>query len=188
MRRAQFYHELFNGKFRFVHVVRDGRDVALGDNQMQHSGLCKFVNGSHHNRTFKSSCGREGHRTAARVNFWARVNEDAYTFGTTVLGPSRYFLLRTEDLVLRDSAPLIKRLAKFLNLREPSATQLAALERLYAGHRGSYGGAKYTEEQQAQHLAEIGDAGRSAFETFGYRADRWGLRLEAPIVDGMPPG
>ena len=148
--RAQFYHELFNGKFRFVHVVRDGRDVALGDNQMQHSGLCQFIGGTHHNQTFKSTCGREGHRTAARVNFWARVNLDAWTFGSTVLGPSRYFLLRTEDLVLRDPGPLIRRLAQFLSVKEPSAAQLAALEMLFVRHRGSYGGAKYTEEQQAR--------------------------------------
>ena len=68
---------------------RDGRDVALGDNQAQHSAMCGFVGGSYQNKTFRTSCGRANHHIAARVNFWARVNRDAYDYGSTVLGRTR---------------------------------------------------------------------------------------------------
>ena len=40
-----YYKAVLGDAFRFIHVVRDGRDVALGDNQMQHHSLCAFVAG-----------------------------------------------------------------------------------------------------------------------------------------------
>ena len=36
-----FYQAVFGDKFRFLHVLRDGRDVAYGDNQMQFWMLCE---------------------------------------------------------------------------------------------------------------------------------------------------
>lgn len=46
-----FYQAVFGDHFRFLHVLRDGRDVAYGDNQMQFWMLCeKFYgkdNGAH---------------------------------------------------------------------------------------------------------------------------------------------
>ena len=37
---VQYFYTLFRGNFRVIHVIRDGRDVATGANQMQFSGLC----------------------------------------------------------------------------------------------------------------------------------------------------
>jgi hypothetical protein len=35
-----FYQAVFGDHFRFLHVLRDGRDVSFGDNQMQFWMLC----------------------------------------------------------------------------------------------------------------------------------------------------
>lgn len=47
-------------------------------------------------------CGTGGTDTdpGSRLEFWAKMNTDAYNYGTRVLGPTRYFLLRIEDAAL----------------------------------------------------------------------------------------
>ena len=94
----------------------------------------------------------------------------------------RYFLLRIEDLALGDPAPVLKRLVQFLNLPESTPAELAVLVAKCQGHERSYGGAKYTKEQRAGYINDIQDAGRSAFKTFGYRLDDWGIATSAPVV------
>lgn len=37
------FHHMLGGNFKIIHVVRDGRDVALGDNQAQFNGLCEDI-------------------------------------------------------------------------------------------------------------------------------------------------
>ena len=41
-----FYQAVFGDNFRFLHVLRDGRDVAYGDNQMQFWMLCERFYGA----------------------------------------------------------------------------------------------------------------------------------------------
>ena len=41
----QYFYQLFRGNFRVIHVIRDGRDVATGANQMQFGSLCAVAGG-----------------------------------------------------------------------------------------------------------------------------------------------
>jgi sulfotransferase family protein len=71
-------------RFRFVHVLRDGRDMVLSDNQNQP-------------RMYSGSLfGRSGELTPeASAVFWATANLQASTYCARVLGPRR---VRLEDL------------------------------------------------------------------------------------------
>lgn len=62
--------QVLEGRFRYIHVVRDGRDVATGDNQMQHRSLCKFVESE--DSVHDTVCGTGGTNTdpTARLEFW----------------------------------------------------------------------------------------------------------------------
>jgi hypothetical protein len=88
-----FYHLALKDKFRYVHVVRDGRDVSIGDNQMQHRGLCRHVNSV--DDIGENLCGSSKDKLedpSSRLEFWARMNTDAYNYGVRVLGPERKVL------------------------------------------------------------------------------------------------
>jgi hypothetical protein len=72
--------------FCFVHVLRDGRDMVLSDNQNQP-------------RMYSGSLfGRSGELIPeASAVFWATANLQAAAYGARVLGP-RYIRVRLEDL------------------------------------------------------------------------------------------
>jgi hypothetical protein len=84
-----FYEQALQGQYKLVHVLRDGRDVATGDNQMQYSSLCGGLNGTNGKATpcSKINEGAAHHRDALR--FWAQMNREVFEFGTKVLGPDR---------------------------------------------------------------------------------------------------
>ena len=121
-----------------------------------------------------------------RLNFWAKMNRDAYEYGMTHLGPKRYFLLRTEDMALENTGrgPLLARLAAFLNLPKMRPEQLEDLVEVAQGHEDSYGGRKWNTTQRAHLIERFGDVGRSALGLFGYKLYDWGLAKPAPVVDG----
>lgn len=193
-----YYKAILGDNFRFVHVVRDGRDVAVGDNQMQYNGLCRYVRGPD---GAENSCGSlqqrrdvdvaapRSHKKSfdpkARVHFWAQMNTEAFKYGVTVLGPKRYFLLRIEDMALQDPKPLLNRLAAFLNVPNITTERMQALVKMNDGHQKSYGGNKYDKQTRMQYLAQIGNEGREALDLFGYKLDDWGLAKAAPRVDQL---
>jgi hypothetical protein len=74
-----FYQAVFKDNFRFLHVLRDGRDVAYGDNQMQFWMLCAKLYG-------EDFCNRDRvdhHR--ASLQFWQDVNMQAFKLATEVI-------------------------------------------------------------------------------------------------------
>lgn len=84
-----------NGWFadaRFVHILRDGRDVAL----------------SHQTMPYGSG------NIAECAEAWARRTTTNAKMGR-ILGPDRYFTLRYEDLIL-DTQPTLERLCGFLGV------------------------------------------------------------------------
>ena len=193
-----YYKAILGDAFRFIHVVRDGRDVALADNQRQYHSLCVSVAGI---TPGTDSCGSwQEHKYDSkgrydegseddpqpRLNFWAKMNRDAYEYGMTHLGPKRYFLLRTEDMALENTGrgPLLARLAAFLNLPKMRPEQLEDLVEVAQGHEDSYGGRKWNTTQRAHLIERFGDVGRSALGLFGYKLYDWGLAKPAPVVDG----
>ena len=92
-----FYQAIFGDHFRFLHVIRDGRDVAYGDNQMQFWMLCE----KHYSASFCDRTKTDHH--VASMQFWQDVNIQAYHLATSTgseglgLG-GRYMVLRVEDL------------------------------------------------------------------------------------------
>jgi hypothetical protein len=166
-----FFQHFFDGKLRFIHVIRDGRDVALGDNQNQYQSVCGKTEETR-------SLGCDPKSLSNRLLFWAMMNLQAYEYGMQVLGPDRYFVLRTEDFALVDDAtPAVLDLLDFLGERQ-TAAGIAEAVAGSSGHSGSYGGNKYSPAERQRHLQEFGDAGRDALEFFGYRLDDWGLADE----------
>ena len=100
---------------RFVHVVRDGRDVALSANQRQlhHYGALVL--------------GRDG-STALPVRsaaFWSRANALAADFGEAHM-PADYLRVRLEDLCTNPVAS-VRTIARFLGLDALTQTHAAAI-------------------------------------------------------------
>src|SRR6185503_9656389 len=99
---------------RFLHVVRDGRDMAFSENQVQ---LRKHGD---------AVLGRTDEPMALRsIALWRQVNLQAADFGERELG-DRYFRLRFEDLCAEPSARVAEVL-RFFGL-EDDAGQIAAEE------------------------------------------------------------
>jgi Sulfotransferase family len=87
-------------RLRFVHVVRDGVDMAFSKNQNQ----------LHHYGELALGPG-DNDDPVRRIRFWAWANCLAADEGESLLG-DRYHLLRFEDLC-RDSAATVDRLLRF---------------------------------------------------------------------------
>jgi hypothetical protein len=76
-------------QFRFVHLIRDGRDMVFSDNQGQ---LTK------HGRSYLARAEAEFHGQYERsAALWALANLEAADYGERVLG-ERYLRIRFEDL------------------------------------------------------------------------------------------
>lgn len=103
-------------RFRFVHVVRDGRDMAFSKHQNQLHMHGAALLGDDVTIEPRNS-----------IALWALVNEAAADFGETRMG-SRYLRLRFEDL-LDDPPPVIGRFAEFLGADSDPIRGSVALER-----------------------------------------------------------
>ena len=140
---------------RFIHVVRDGRDIALSDNRQQID------------RHFAARYGRATPHEAdalalAAIRFWSETNLEALACGQALLG-DRYHLLRLEDATAPDSPAL----AELLRALRPDidATSLAAAQQAVA-YRPGHG---RWRDLPTDRLAAIEEAGRPGLARFGYR-------------------
>lgn len=95
---------------RFVHLIRDGRDMAFSDNrgQLNKFGDCILTQGE-----------RQLPEWQQKLLFWARTNLRATEVGETA-GAERYCLLRFEDLT-DDPLDTLTRLASFTGLPDSLA-------------------------------------------------------------------
>ena len=94
---------LLNERFdrlRFVHVVRDGRDMAFSKNQAQLHRYGAFAIGP-----------GDDEDLVRRIRFWAWANNRGADDGERLLG-DRYHLLRFEDLC-REPSATVDRLLRF---------------------------------------------------------------------------
>jgi hypothetical protein len=73
--------------FRFIHLIRDGRDMALSTNQFQFT---------HHYRALAGDK-IESDRLTARLLMWSTVNDQARRFAESHMD-GRYWIVRFEDL------------------------------------------------------------------------------------------
>lgn len=139
---------------RFIHVVRDGRDIALSDNRQQID------------RHFAARYGHAAPQDRdalmlAAIRFWSETNLEALACGQALLG-GRYRLLRLEDATAPDSPVL----AGLLRDLRPGIdeTSLAAAQQAVA-HRPGHG---RWRDLPAERLAALEEAGKSGLARFGY--------------------
>jgi hypothetical protein len=118
--RSIYYLPLLHSRMpslRFVHFIRDGRDMALSDNQTQ---LIK-----HGKAVFRD--GRPSWRRSVRsIALWNRINLRAADYGERELGP-RYLRVRFEDLCAEPAAT-VREILDFFEL-DGDAEAAAALVR-----------------------------------------------------------
>jgi hypothetical protein len=101
---------------RFLHVVRDGRDMAFSSNQLQLTAFGGILLGPEH----------DGLGAPERsIALWSRANCAAADFGERELGP-RYARVRFEDLC-RDPVGEAEAILRFFGL-DPSVAAVAHTE------------------------------------------------------------
>lgn len=97
-------------QLRFLHLVRDGRDIAFSQNQNQlHL----------HGACFVPQEGQEWYTPLRAITLWTKLNLAAAEYGERVLR-ERYLRIRFEDLC-RDPAPVIDAVLAFFGLEGASA-------------------------------------------------------------------
>lgn len=82
-----FLNELFPN-FKFVHVIRDGRDISLGNS---------FAAGNPYVEAFLSDEERDLPPEVKMILFWGRSNKRAYDYAQSHM-KGRYLMMRWEDL------------------------------------------------------------------------------------------
>lgn len=135
-------------KFRFVHMLRDGRDLALSANDFQYR--------LHH----AALTGRDGDSEAMRLQMWAQVNCEAAGWAAANLPPDRYHLLRFEDLCDNPTAELTG-LFRWLGITAQIAPLAATIKR--PPTLGRFAG-KGDDADFARKTDEI----KGALQRFGY--------------------
>lgn len=135
---------------RFVHVVRDGRDMAFSANQNQ---LNK------HGHTLLEPLETQQSQPVRSMLLWSRLNLLAADHGARVLGP-RYHRLRFEDLC-HQPAETLARLFDFLGL-DRGATGAARAEVEAPPSLGRW------RMEDAAMLESLERHGHAALERFGY--------------------
>lgn len=100
-----FFSDYFFGQLKFIHIIRDGRDMAFSSNQNQATLYADAILGP-----------TEDKKDIACVLFklWSKVNRFVAEFGRTTLA-DKYLIMRYEDLVNRPHESLT-RLANFLDI------------------------------------------------------------------------
>ncbi|HSS80516.1 MAG TPA: glycosyltransferase [Gaiellaceae bacterium] len=135
---------------RFLHVVRDGRDMAFSENQVQ---LRKHG---------EAVLGRTDEPEALRsIALWREVNLRAADFGERELG-DRYLRIRFEDLCAEPAARVAEVLG-FFGL-EGNAEQIAAAEVQAPSTLGRW------READPELQAALSERAADALERFGYQA------------------
>jgi len=133
---------------RFIHVVRDGRDIAFSANQAQVACYHQHVIGGGHDQPM----------AVRAIQLWNRVNLEACQVGRQAL-PDRYLCVRLEDLC-RDPQRTARILFQFVAVpSDPnSATVLVAPPPTLQRWR----------QQDPALVEQLSEAGNAALRQFGY--------------------
>ncbi len=137
-------------ELRFIHVIRDGRDMAYSSNQNQlRKHGAGLLNASQHKQP----------EPIQSISFWNIANLHAARYGQTAM-PDRYIWLRYEDVAANDSNTM-NRLAAFLILQPEQYSKLHG----YAHSPATTG--RWTQyPAEERHLLTA--AGSEGLRFFGY--------------------
>jgi len=139
-------------EFCFVHVVRDGRDMAYSADRNQLRMVGDLVLSRRELRLAEAP---------KAMTYWQRVNSSAADFGETKLG-ERYLRLRFED-VCEEPRLTHDRLREFANCRAPAASP-EVIEGLVT-RPATLGRWRQRPREELAHLEKIGAA---TLRRFGY--------------------
>lgn len=137
---------------KFVHVIRDGRDISLGN---------AFVDSNRYVDAFLAGGERQLGPEERMILFWGRSNEAAWEYGTRQMG-SRYLLMRWEDLCTN----AVDRTADLLCFASCPATNAEAISRIV--HRPKSLGRWRTYEDEIKE--RVASRGSKWLDLFGYGA------------------
>mmetsp|Transcript_3698 Transcript_3698/g.4254 ORF Transcript_3698/g.4254 Transcript_3698/m.4254 type:complete len:419 (+) Transcript_3698:348-1604(+) len=158
---------LKNKTFKYIHVIRDVRDVSKGDNQAFYRSLCsQLYKGNDHEQNCVEAPG--GKRIMARMKFWSKLNFEVVKWAKTHLNEKSYLLVRIEDLVL-GKPECIKRIATFLK-RKASVKKVNRLANSYRAYNTSYNGHKWSRDEKIRlhnYTMHVPEA-QNALHYFGY--------------------
>lgn len=144
----RFWNETMPG-LRFVHFLRDGRDMAFSENQNQ---LTK------HGAAVLGDDLRKAKTHTRSIALWNRVNLAAADYGEQVLGP-RYLRVRFEDLC-SEPAATVAAILEFFGLE--GDVEAAAAEVRPPDSLGRW------QLRRRKVIDEITETARPALERFGY--------------------
>jgi hypothetical protein len=145
----QFFHNRFPG-LKFLHVVRDGRDMAFSTNQNQ---LVK------HGHMLLDSVETRWSQPMRSIALWSRVNLQAADYGENHLR-GQYLCVRFEDCC-SNPVPIIQRIFDFLGLGG-DVQEIAQLEVKPPESLGRW------RHQDEGILSELHRIGGVALQKFGY--------------------
>lgn len=153
--RSIFLLPFFQSQFpalKFLHVIRDGRDMAYSANQNQ---LTK------HGNLLLDGDQAGASQPVRSIALWRRLNLLTADYGETVLR-TRYLRIRFEDLCSQPG-PTIHRIFEFFGLT-------GEVERIARLEVKSPDSVDRWRTQERDTLAEVHRVGRVALERFGYTA------------------
>jgi hypothetical protein len=140
---------------RFLHVVRDGRDMAFSENQNQRR--------KHYEALFGAQ-GDERDTPAGSASLWATANAQAADWAERELGPARYHQLKLEELCGQPVAT-VTRLVEWLAL--PRQATEADIARAAATISTPASLGRWRQQPQAE-VAAVTAAAAAALRRFSY--------------------
>lgn len=144
--------------FKYIHVIRDGREVATGNNKRFYRDICSLF---HEERKWCTQTKKN------RLRFWASFNIEMIEWFRKHGGRQQFLVVRAEDLV-NNKPECLERVARFLGANVNPSEKLAAD---YARFVSSYNGNKLSLEDRIQLTKYTSDLPQvnKALRIFGYQ-------------------
>ncbi len=136
-----FFNGVLGGNFKFVHVLRDGKDVIFGDNLRLFKDHCSIYYDIE-----PLECPFSWRK---RLNFWGDMNREILEYASANMSTSQYMPIRIED-VANARTDCYYKLLEFLNisLADWGKEKVDAEASGFLQYSSSYGGLKWDESRK----------------------------------------
>ena len=157
------WHNVFP-KMKFIHVVRNGLDIAYSKNQGQFQCYKDLI----YDRRIENVYGQPG-----IILFWSRVNQLVAQYGETYL-KDQYLRIRFEDLCLQPEV-VVQEIFEFLDVSDSYKLVSAISEVSYRNTINRW------RNSSVREVYEVMKAGKPGLEYFGY----WDLNTWQQIENAV---